>query len=78
MFRIAQMGIMSLEIWGSDTVSLIELGGCKYCTHGLAIDWLYRYDVIEGCGRVRVNQSTQHVDNEIGQNVKFRMNKAST
>jgi hypothetical protein len=27
MFRIAQMGIMSLEIWGSDTVSLIELGG---------------------------------------------------
>ena len=76
MFRIAQMGITSLEIWGSGTVSLIESGGgggggSKYCTHwegGGSIDWHYRYDIIKGCGRVHV-QSMRHVDafhNEIG------------
>ena len=51
---------------------LYTLGGRRLAT----IYWLYRYDVIEGCGRV---QSTQYVDafhNEIGQNVKFSTKKA--
>ena len=84
MFRIAQMGITSLEIWGSGTVLLIELGGgggggSKYCTHwegGGSIDWHYIGMMsYRGCGRVRVNQSTQHVD-AFHNDVKFSTKKS--